>query len=337
VRNNLYINTSYYPYGMVMPNRHGNADYRYGFNGMEGDDEIKNLKGTSYDFGARMYDPRVARFFSRDPKESLYPWQSTYVFAINSPIRFIDLNGEGPGDRELNKEINKGLGNKESAGKNGDFLGVSFVFADVRESDGTAINKDYSNAYRIAKKAGVTLDELYEWNPGLCDNLTEIGQGQLIFTSDPSKMAENVKNAVNQLFKSIFDGTESSSDPSEKDNRSIFDDILEYLDDFGGGAAGSGEGFNSYDGDGKPGDIDDEVERNARFWGPHWWNYKETFRTDSKNGDTIFSEFDRYKWTWGDFENKRIKVTIVNGDTIKIDWDEELNHKPVKKGTIDSY
>jgi hypothetical protein len=34
--------------------------YRYGFNGMEMDDEVKNQHGTSYDFGARMYDPREA-------------------------------------------------------------------------------------------------------------------------------------------------------------------------------------------------------------------------------------------------------------------------------------
>jgi hypothetical protein len=35
------------------------CDYRYGFNGMEKDDEVKNGKGNSYDFGARMYDSRL--------------------------------------------------------------------------------------------------------------------------------------------------------------------------------------------------------------------------------------------------------------------------------------
>ncbi len=51
--------TTYYPFGMVMPNRNGSSDsYRYGFNGMEKDDEIKG-NGNSYDFGARIYDPRV--------------------------------------------------------------------------------------------------------------------------------------------------------------------------------------------------------------------------------------------------------------------------------------
>lgn len=45
----------YYPFGMIQPGRSYNSpDYRYGFNGMEKDDEVKG-SGNSYDFGARMY------------------------------------------------------------------------------------------------------------------------------------------------------------------------------------------------------------------------------------------------------------------------------------------
>lgn len=88
--------SDYYPFGVQMPGRNGSTgDYRYGFNGMEKDDEVKG-SGNSYDFGARMHDPRVGRFLSRDPKESNYPWQSTYVYAANSPIYLVDENGEGP-------------------------------------------------------------------------------------------------------------------------------------------------------------------------------------------------------------------------------------------------
>ena len=32
-------------------------------------------------FGARMYNPRVVRFFKRDPKEINYPWSSPYNYA----------------------------------------------------------------------------------------------------------------------------------------------------------------------------------------------------------------------------------------------------------------
>jgi RHS repeat-associated protein len=71
--------------------------YRYGFNSMEKDDEVKG-HGNSYDFGARMYDSRVGRFLSRDPREKEFPFMSVYCFAGNNPIKYIDLKGGGPDD-----------------------------------------------------------------------------------------------------------------------------------------------------------------------------------------------------------------------------------------------
>ena len=68
-------------------------DYRYGFNGMEVDDEIRG-EGNSLDFGARMYDPRVGRFFSTDAMSGDFPNQSPYAFAANSPVYATDLNGD---------------------------------------------------------------------------------------------------------------------------------------------------------------------------------------------------------------------------------------------------
>lgn len=76
-----------------MPTCHSSTDYRYGYNGMESDDEIKG-NGNSYDFGARMYDPRFGRFLSLDPLSNTYPWQSPYNAFNNNPIFFIDPTGE---------------------------------------------------------------------------------------------------------------------------------------------------------------------------------------------------------------------------------------------------
>ncbi len=102
----------YYPFGMLMPNRHGSTDsYRYGFNGKEKDDEVKG-EGNSYNFGARFYDNRIGRFLSNDPKERMYPQQSTYVYGANSVIALIDENGEGPvfpsenGAKAIAKDLN---------------------------------------------------------------------------------------------------------------------------------------------------------------------------------------------------------------------------------------
>ncbi|MEN9303958.1 MAG: hypothetical protein RL264_2387 [Bacteroidota bacterium] len=66
--------------------------YRYGFNSMEKDDEVKG-GGNSYDFGARMYDSRVGRWFTRDLLANKYPSISPYVLVNNSPIIALDKDG----------------------------------------------------------------------------------------------------------------------------------------------------------------------------------------------------------------------------------------------------
>ena len=66
--------------------------YRYGFNGMEKDDEVKG-SGNHYDYGMRMYDPRIGRPLSIDPLAAQYPELSPYQFFSNNPIWFIDLDG----------------------------------------------------------------------------------------------------------------------------------------------------------------------------------------------------------------------------------------------------
>ncbi len=77
----------------MVPNRHGStADYRYGFQGQEKDDEIKG-EGNSLNYTFRMHDPRVGRFFARDPLATKYPWNSPYSFSENKVIQFIELEG----------------------------------------------------------------------------------------------------------------------------------------------------------------------------------------------------------------------------------------------------
>jgi len=65
---------------------------------MENENEWDGQTGSKLDFGARIYDSRIARFLSADPKRNDYPYWSPYLFAANSPIIFVDINGEGPGD-----------------------------------------------------------------------------------------------------------------------------------------------------------------------------------------------------------------------------------------------
>lgn len=86
--------TDFTPFGFSLDGRTFNSnEARHGFNGKEKDDEW-NVDGGSYDFGARMYDSRLGRWLSGDPLAAKYPGFSPFNYAINSPIKFMDPDGE---------------------------------------------------------------------------------------------------------------------------------------------------------------------------------------------------------------------------------------------------
>jgi RHS repeat-associated protein len=67
--------------------------YSFGFNGMEKDDDVNGATGTSYDFGARIYDTRVGRWLSLDPVVSGAPGITPYRFGLNNPLLYSDPSG----------------------------------------------------------------------------------------------------------------------------------------------------------------------------------------------------------------------------------------------------
>ncbi len=81
----------YYAFGMMMPGRSFSPDkYRFGFNGMEKDDEVKG-GGNSYTTMFRQYDPRLGRWLTIDPVT--YEGMSPYNAFDNNPITIIDPSG----------------------------------------------------------------------------------------------------------------------------------------------------------------------------------------------------------------------------------------------------
>ncbi|MDQ3072655.1 MAG: hypothetical protein M3Q97_05275 [Bacteroidota bacterium] len=85
----------YHAFGSIMEGRTFAATsgkYRYGFNGMERDDEVKG-SGNSLNYKYRMHDPRLGRFFTVDPLFKDYPWNSPYAFSENRVIDRIELEG----------------------------------------------------------------------------------------------------------------------------------------------------------------------------------------------------------------------------------------------------
>lgn len=69
--------------------------YCYAFNGKEQDSEWDG-NGNMYDYGFRIYNPRIGKFLSVDPLAPEFPWWSPYHFAGLNPVINIDLDGLEP-------------------------------------------------------------------------------------------------------------------------------------------------------------------------------------------------------------------------------------------------
>ena len=72
----------------------GTGKYRYGFNGKEEDNEVKG-SGNTIAYELRIYDARLGRFSSIDPRTKEYAWQSPYAYFSNRPISTLDYLGGG--------------------------------------------------------------------------------------------------------------------------------------------------------------------------------------------------------------------------------------------------
>lgn len=79
--------------------------YRFSFNGMEADNELKN-NGNSYTTFFREYNPMLGMWFSLDPNIS-EPWNSPYVAFICNPVYYSDPRGNRSPEERLQHQINK--------------------------------------------------------------------------------------------------------------------------------------------------------------------------------------------------------------------------------------
>jgi RHS repeat-associated protein len=87
---NVQSASDYYAFGQLLPGRNTGENYRYGFNGMEEDNETKG-EGNSYTTEFRQYDPRIGRWLSLDPKT--HHEYSPYSAFDNNPVYYVDPDG----------------------------------------------------------------------------------------------------------------------------------------------------------------------------------------------------------------------------------------------------
>ena len=87
----LVQDNHYFPFGMLMSDiSTSSTDNRFRYNGKEYQNDL-NLEW--YDYGARFYDPALARWHSVDPLSEINRRWSPYRYAYDNPMRFIDPDG----------------------------------------------------------------------------------------------------------------------------------------------------------------------------------------------------------------------------------------------------
>ena len=227
--------SDYSPFGVQLSERTISDGYRFGFQGQEGDDEIKG-EGNSVNYKFRMHDPRLGRFFAIDPLAHSYPELTPYQFSSNSTIFMVELEGlEGKIAVTTKWYTDKGIEKSKTKVYTVDGLKADLIkicWKGYGDPSGPVVEIDYYGRMEDGTRTG---NARKGFNPDAKPTVKELNA----FFSTPensyvSKQTEKARIATEKEKENWFDGTilapdamEGNSDPANLGDDNVFRTLYE--------------------------------------------------------------------------------------------------------------
>ena len=150
----LLQSTDYYAFGLPFSTTNTDKN-RYLYNGKE--IENNTIGGTqlaTLDYGARHYDPIIARWFTTDPMAEKYYSLTPYNYCGNNPMRFVDPDGKDYGIKfnKKNKTITVSAVYYTNSQSKASLSRAIKVFNNRTEDKFIYKNEEYSIIYNLSEK-----------------------------------------------------------------------------------------------------------------------------------------------------------------------------------------